>query len=100
LRHRDVGLELVVALDELDLAAAELAAALLQRQREAVVDVGTDRRGRRREAGDEADLELVGGPSGRRPEQQSKHQGDRRENPDHSLPFPHRLAVGALLHVW
>ncbi len=59
LGDRDVGLQLVVLDDHLDLAAAELAAELLDGELEAVAELLAEHRGRARQRGDHADLELL-----------------------------------------
>ena len=78
LADRDVGLELVVLHDQLDLAPAELAAERLQRELEAVALLHAERRGRARQRGQDADLELVlrGGL-----------RGDRGQAPQRSISF-------------
>ena len=55
-----VGLQLVVHHDQVDVEAAELAAALLQRELEAVADVGSEGRGRARQRQHHADVDLLG----------------------------------------
>src|SRR6185503_8447838 len=55
----DVGLELVVLHDDLDLASAELAAEILDPEQEAVAQLRAEHRGRSRERRDKSDLELL-----------------------------------------
>ena len=63
----DVGLKLVVGDDEVGLAAAELAAELLDRQRKAVAQLLAEHGGRARQGSNQADLEVVFGLGARRP---------------------------------
>ena len=59
LGHRDVGLELVVDDDHLDVAPAELAAERLDRKLEAVAQLLAEDRRRPGQGDDDADLELL-----------------------------------------
>ena len=58
---RDVGLLLVVDLDDLGVELAELAAEMLEREVEAVADVDAEAGARSRERRDHADGQLLGG---------------------------------------
>ena len=76
-----VGLELVIGDDDLGLAAAELAAQRLHRQREAVTQLLAEHGGRARQRGDEADLEIVLGlRGGDRQSQCGSHGNERLES--------------------
>jgi len=60
----DVGLALVVAVDDLDVESADLAAQVLERQLDRVLHVLADDAGRARQRGDEPDLDGLGGEDG------------------------------------
>ena len=83
LGHGDVGLELVVGDDDLGLAAAELAAQILDRKCEAVAQLLAEHRRRAGQRGDDADFEIVLGVSGARPRSEHGRDGDERLTFDH-----------------
>ena len=85
----DVGLEFVVLHDDLDLAAAELAAEVFHRELEAVAQLLAEHRRRAGQRGDDADLELVLSAGAGRDQRQG---GNRREWRKYSIHFPPPIA--------
>src|SRR5262249_25948470 len=55
----DIGLALVVAIDDLDVEAADLPAKVIERQLDGVLHVLADDAGRSRQRGDETDLDRL-----------------------------------------
>ena len=90
----DVGLEFVVLHDHLDLAAAELAAEVLDRELEAVAQLLAEHRRRSGERGDDADLELFLCAHGGGHKRQGRSGCEQREYSIH-LPLPRKRTLGA-----
>ena len=67
LSHGEVGLELVVGDNKVGLAAAQLAAELLERQRKPIAQLLAQHGGGPRQGGDQADFQVVLGLRARRP---------------------------------
>ncbi len=86
LGHGHVGLELVVGDDDLGVAAAELAAEILDRERKAVAQLLAEHRGRARQRGDQADFERLLGVSGANSQCKNRRGGSKRLKRDHVGP--------------
>ena len=78
--HGDIGLELVVGDEDLGLAAAELAAQILHRERKAVAQLLAEHRRRTGQSGDDADFKIVLGVSGARPRSEHGRNGHERRS--------------------
>src|SRR5207253_6266535 len=76
----DVGLALVVAVDDLDLEPADLAPQVIERQLDGILHVLADDAGRARERGDEPDLDGLGG-AGDLAREQPRHETENHAEP-------------------